>query len=65
MKKPLKKIYIEITNLCNLKCSFCSQSSRKGRCMSAEEFENIISQIKDYTDYDEEELGLIVAENIA
>ena len=51
MKKPLKKIYIEITNLCNLKCSFCSQSSRKGRCMSATEFENIISQIKDYTDY--------------
>ncbi len=51
MKKPLKKIYVEITNLCNLRCSFCSQSSRKGEWMSASDFDKIAGQIKKYTDY--------------
>lgn len=51
MKKPLKKVYIEITNLCNLKCSFCSVSKREGKIMSAVQFKNIACQIKEYTDY--------------
>lgn len=51
MKKRFKKIYIEITNKCNLNCSFCSNSKRKFREMTTEEFKLIISKIKNYTDY--------------
>ena len=29
-----KKIYIEITNICNLKCKFCPETSRKKELMS-------------------------------
>jgi len=42
-----KKIYIEITNLCNLACEFCHGTSRKGRIMSAKEFEFIAKRVKD------------------
>ena len=46
-----KKIYIEITNNCNLNCSFCSKVNREKRYMPKEEFEKILIKIKDYTDY--------------
>ena len=49
--KRFKKIYIEITNVCNLTCSFCSKVNRKKEYMDINLFENIISKIKDYTDY--------------
>jgi len=44
-----KKIYIEITNICNLKCSFCPETSRKKESMSVEDFEKIIKKIHKYT----------------
>jgi len=43
------KIYIEITNYCNLNCSFCSKDSRKKQEMSISNFKNIIKEIKPYT----------------
>ena len=46
-----KKIYIEITNNCNLRCSFCSKVNRKSRYMSLTEFNKILNKIKDYTNY--------------
>lgn len=46
-----KKIYVEITNRCNLNCSFCSKSNRVKKDMSILEFEKVISKIKDYTSY--------------
>lgn len=49
--KKYKKIYIEITNNCNLNCSFCSEVKRKKRFMTRDEFESILIKIKDYTDY--------------
>ena len=49
--KKYRKIYIEITNVCNLKCSFCSIVNRPKEYMDIDTFENIISKIKDYTDY--------------
>ncbi len=49
--KKFKKIYIEITNICNLKCSFCPQDNMVKKEMSLEEFEIILNKIKDYTDY--------------
>ena len=51
MKKRFKKIYVEITNNCNLKCSFCSEIKKVKKEMSLEEFKIVIEKIKDYTDY--------------
>jgi len=49
--KRFKKIYVEITNACNLSCSFCSKSNRANEEMLVTKFENIIRQIEPYTDY--------------
>lgn len=46
-----KRIYIEITNICNLKCSFCSNSKRNKKEMSIDEFKLVMSKINKYTDY--------------
>ena len=44
--KKFKKIYIEITNQCNLSCSFCPKTKRKSHFMSVEEFTHIIDSTK-------------------
>lgn len=44
-----KKIYIEITNICNLNCKFCPETSRKKQSMSLEKFEEIIKKIQHHT----------------
>jgi len=49
VKKRFQKIYIEITNRCNLNCTFCPKNIRKNEDMTIEKFEYIINQIKDYT----------------
>ena len=46
-----KKVYIEITNRCNLSCSFCPQGSRAPKIMSVEEFSHILDEIKPYSNY--------------
>lgn len=46
-----KKVYIEITNHCNLNCSFCSKEDRYKREMTLEEFEHILKEIKKVTKY--------------
>lgn len=51
MLMRFKKIYIEITNSCNLKCSFCIGNKRKIKFMSFSEFKIILDKIKPYTDY--------------
>lgn len=51
MKKRFKKIYVEITNGCNLNCPFCIKNSRKTKFISINEFKIILDKIKDYTDY--------------
>lgn len=48
-KKRFKKIYVEITNSCNLKCSFCPEGRRAKEFITVEKFEHIISEIKEYT----------------
>ena len=42
-----KRIYIEITNRCNLSCSFCSKDNRDIREMSVVEFERVDDDEKD------------------
>lgn len=49
--KRFKKFYIEITNVCNLKCDFCPVTKRKKQFITEEEFEQIVIQAKEYTDY--------------
>ncbi|MDF2800955.1 MAG: radical domain protein [Anaerocolumna sp.] len=49
--KQFKKIYIEITNVCNLACAFCPTSKRKAEFMDLETFKKIIEDITPYTDY--------------
>lgn len=44
-----KKIYIEITNICNLKCKFCPETKRNKEFMSIENFEKIIKKVHSYT----------------
>lgn len=50
MKKRFRKIYVEITNICNLNCSFCPKNIRKSETMTLEEFAYIANEIKEYTD---------------
>ena len=45
----LKKIYIEITNTCNLDCSFCIKNQRKPMIMSFDNYKYIINKIKNNT----------------
>jgi radical SAM protein with 4Fe4S-binding SPASM domain len=49
--KKFKKFYIEITNVCNLSCSFCPKTLRSPEFMSIETFRKILDQIKPHTDY--------------
>lgn len=49
--KKYKKVYIEITNICNLKCNFCPSTKRQLKYMNKEEFLHVISQVKPFTDY--------------
>jgi len=44
-----KKIYIEITNMCNLKCKFCPDTKRKKEFIKVEDFEEIIKKVHKYT----------------
>ena len=45
------KVYIEISNLCNLSCRFCPGTKRpKGR-MDLERFSNILEKLKGYTEF--------------
>ena len=50
MKKRFQKVYIEITNRCNLSCEFCPKTIRKKEDMSLEKFEHLLKQINTYTD---------------
>ncbi len=46
-----KKVYVEITNLCNMNCSFCHGHNRPPRQMTSEEFSLVLDQLSDQTQY--------------
>lgn len=47
----LKKVYVEITNVCNLSCEFCPGTSRTPQFMSAEAFETILKKLLGFTEH--------------
>lgn len=46
-----KKVYLEIGNICNLHCHFCSLDNRKKEFMSVSDFHKIALEVKKVTDY--------------
>ncbi len=50
MAKRFSKINIEISNICNLQCSFCPEVIRTKKLMDISLFEKIISQVAGLTD---------------
>lgn len=46
-----KKIYVEITNACNLSCDFCIKNQRELKFMSEKEFKIILEKLKNHTKY--------------
>lgn len=47
----IKRIYIEITNRCNLRCGFCHFHHREYHDMTLEEFQMILKQVKPITPF--------------
>lgn len=46
-----RKIYVEISNLCNLSCAFCPGTRRKPGRMRPEDFAELLPKLRPYTDY--------------
>ena len=46
----LKRIYVEISNICNLKCSFCPEVERPAKEIGLAAFQETIDKIKPHTE---------------
>ena len=51
MKKRFAKVYLEITNICNLRCDFCPGNLRPPHSITPQEFETLADKLRPYTDY--------------
>jgi len=49
--KRFRKVYLEISNRCNLNCSFCPGTKRVAGAMSRERFRVALERLKPWTDY--------------
>ena len=49
--KRFRKVYLEISNVCNLRCSFCPGTKRTARAMQPEEFRRLMPKLQPYTDF--------------
>lgn len=45
------RVYVEITNICNMNCSFCHGHSREKKRMTADEFSVILEKLNGFTNY--------------
>lgn len=51
LMKRFNKIYVEISNLCNLQCSFCPGTRRTPKAMTQEEFQVVLEKLRPWTEY--------------
>ena len=49
--KRFRKIYLEIGNVCNLRCRFCPGTKRRPKQMSREEFATLLPKLQPWTDF--------------
>ncbi|PWV98568.1 radical SAM protein with 4Fe4S-binding SPASM domain [Paenibacillus cellulosilyticus] len=49
--KTFKKVYIEITSVCNLSCTFCPPTARAKGFIKQETFNHVLDQIKPHTNH--------------
>jgi radical SAM protein with 4Fe4S-binding SPASM domain len=50
MPKRFKKIYLEISNICNLQCHFCPEVTRPKQILSPENFEQLLLKVLPHTE---------------
>ena len=46
-----RKVYVEISNICNLSCRFCPGTGRAKKAMTEEEFSVLLPKLRPYTDF--------------
>lgn len=51
MAKRFNKIYLEISNVCNLCCAFCPGTRRRPQIMETAEFAELLPKLRPWTDY--------------
>ena len=49
--KRFNKIYLEISNICNLNCSFCPGTRRKKQALTEEAFSSLLPKLRPFSDY--------------
>ena len=49
--KRFQKIYLEISNVCNLRCRFCPGTKRTPKIMTEEEFSSLLPKLRPWADY--------------
>ena len=49
--KRFNKVYLEISNLCNLRCAFCPGTKRAPHRMTEAEFSSLLPKIRPFSDY--------------
>lgn len=49
--RSLRKVYLEITNVCNLSCDFCPGTRRAKHFLSPDQFRTLAEKIRPHTEY--------------
>ena len=50
-KKRFKKVYVEITSVCNLHCSFCPPTLRPAAFITLDQFQQIVGEVAPWTSH--------------
>lgn len=49
--KRFQKVYLEISNICNLSCAFCPGTKRKAQVMAETDFSALLPKLRPWTDF--------------